>query len=520
MRKEILANSFVLIGIIAYNFLFWGEKLGLNILLFSTLMVGSLFTLYPESRQSKMAIITAIGTLLSAVMIVYNNSMYAKIMHFVSLIATVGFVQQHVLRFFWYGFLVFFLNIIALPQKWSSILRNLTQNIKGIYKVKRFAKLAILPSFVLFAFYGIYAFANPAFARISSNFFLNINTFLFGWLDEVSSAWILFNFIGFFLISLVIYKNSLGWLGNLEKSKRFKLTRIKAQARRLLFWTKIELENKTPETNISKVKFSAIGLKNEFRMASMLLWALNGLLLVVNLTDIQYVWSDFSEKSATELRQFVHEGTYLLIFAIILAMGVILFYFRKNLNFYPKNTFLKAAAYVWIFQNLLLAFSVGVRNYHYISHFGLAYKRIGVFIFLFLTAIGLITMFLKVRDNRTSYFLFFNNSWAIYLVLMTLTCLNWDVMITRYNLANADKTELDMGFLLAEVSDKNLWVLEEANFDDFTDKNISIQNRTRYDYVNVATYFQNKKRQFLNRQKQYSWASWNYADYVNAERLR
>jgi hypothetical protein len=520
MKKEILANSFVLIGIIAYNFLFWGEKLGLNVLIFSTLLIGGLFTLYPESRQSKMAIITAIGTLFSAVMIVYNNSMYAKVMHFISLIATAGFVQQYVLRFFWYGFLVFFLNIIELPRRWMKEFRGLTRHIKGIYKIQRFAKLAIFPSFVLIAFYVIYAFANPAFAKISSDFLFNLYTFLFGWLEDISAARILFNFIGFVLISLVIYKNSLGWLQELERRKQFRLTRILAKARRILHWTKIELQNETV-SNIPplKAKFSVIALKNEYRMASMLLWALNGLLLVVNLTDIQYVWSDFSEKSATELRQFVHEGTYLLIFAIILAMSIILFYFRKNLNFYPKNTFLKTAAYVWIFQNVLLAFSVGIRNYHYISHFGLAYKRIGVFIFLFLTAIGLITMFLKVRDKRTSYFLFFNNSWTIYLVLMALTCLNWDVMITRYNLANSDKTELDMGFLLAEVSDKNLWLLDEVGFNELTDKNVSIYDENRYDYVNVADYFLNKKRYFLSRQKQYSWASWNYADYVNGERL-
>jgi hypothetical protein len=523
MKKEILANGFVLIGIIAYNFLFWGETLGLNILIFSTFIVGSLFTLYPESRKSKMAIITAIGTLFSAAMIVYNNSMFSKVIHFVSLIATVGFVQQHVLRFFWFGFLVLFLNIIELPTRWLKELRGLTRHIKGIYKIKRFVKLAILPSFVLLAFYGIYAFANPAFAKISSTFLLNVNNFLFGWFEAVSLTRVLFNFIGFFFISLVIYRNGFSWLQELERRKQFRLTRTLAPARRILHWMKIELQNES-STNItpSKSKFSTIGLKNEYRMASMLLWSLNGLLLVVNFTDIQYVWSDFSEKSATELRQFVHEGTYLLIFAIILAMGVILFYFRKNLNFYPKNTILKTAAYVWIFQNVLLAFSVGVRNYHYISHFGLAYKRIGVFIFLFFTAIGLVTMFLKVRDKRTSYFLFFNNSWAIYLVLMSLTCLNWDVMITRYNLANADKTELDMRFLLSEVSDKNLWLLEEVDFDKLTDKSIMIydHNNNKYAYTTLRDYFLGKKQQFLNRPKRYSWASWNYADYVNEKRLK
>jgi hypothetical protein len=129
-------------------------------------------------------------------------------------------------------------------------------------------------------------------------------------------------------------------------------------------------------------------------------------------------------------------------------------------------------------------------------------------------------MFLKVRDKRTSYFLFFNNSWVIYLVLMTLTCLNWDVMITRYNLANADRAELDISFLLAEVSDKNLWLLEEANFDELDDKEIYIMHSNRSDYYNTANYFERKKEAFLNRQKQYSWASWNYADYVNSEQLK
>jgi hypothetical protein len=62
-------------------------------------------------------------------------------------------------------------------------------------------------------------------------------------------------------------------------------------------------------------------------------------------------------------------------------------------------------------------------------------------------------------------------------------------------------------------------LLDEVGFNELTDKNVSIYDENRYDYVNVADYFLNKKRYFLSRQKQYSWASWNYADYVNGERL-
>ncbi len=499
MKKEVLANSFVLLGILAYNFLFWGEKLGLNILIFSTLLVGCLFTLYPESLQSKMARITASGTVFTAIMIVYNNSMFSKVMHFVSFIAMVGFVQQHVLRFFWYALLVVVLNLTVLPMRWGKELAYFARNIKGIYKIKRFLKLAILPVIVLFVFYWIYAFANSAFAKISSDFFITLNDFFFGWFTEISLERILFFISSLFVLSLIIYKNDWKWLGELELSKHFLLQRILAKNRRVIL-------AKANHDNVRRTVVNTIGLKNEYRTASMLLWALNGLLLVVNLTDFRYVWADFSGKSAPELKQFVHEGTYLLIFAILLAMVVILFYFRKNLNFYPKNKWLKTAAYVWILQNALQVLSVGVRNYHYIVYDGLAYKRIGVFIFLILVAIGLVTVFLKVRDKRSAYYLFFTNSWSAYLILVFLTFVNWDVWITQYNLQYFPNDKLY--FLVFEVSDKNLWILEENK----------INENTNEDYISAGLSL--KKQNFLDTQSQYSWASWNYTDYLNKQRLK
>lgn len=517
MKKEILANSFVLVGVVAYNFLFWGEKLGLNILIFSVALLASLFTLYPEARQSQMAKITAIGTVLSAIMIVFNNSGYAKVIHFISLTATVGFVQQQVLRFFWYGFVVMFLNFVKLPKRWFKALEIVPKYFTGFQKLKRFVKLAIFPFIVLFIFYWIYAFANPAFAKISFNFFDKIAHFLTQFTFSFSVDRIAFLLVGFIFLSLAIYKNNWESLISLELQKRFKLSRfvIKKQHQNL---AKAKIKKGIPPKMMNFIR-----LKNEYRTALLLVWSLNALLFFVNLTDIRFVWRDFSDKTAFEMRQIVHEGTYLLIFAILLAMGIILFYFRKNLNFYPKNQLLKVAAYVWIIQNLVLAFSVGIRNYHYIAQFGLAYKRIGVCIFLLLTAIGLITMFLKVRDTQTTYALIFKNSWIAYSILVTLTFVNWDVFITKYNLNNFEFENVDVGFLLKDVSDKNLWILAEADFDKMTEKQVkykpSNMSSWNYESINVAQTFKAKKQRFLEEQKQYSWASWNYADFINERRM-
>jgi hypothetical protein len=72
----------------------------------------------------------------------------------------------------------------------------------------------------------------------------------------------------------------------------------------------------------------------------------------------------------------------MLILSILLSLGILIYYFRSNQNFYPKNGFLKAAAYLWLVQNAVLSVSVLIRCGYYISEYGLAYKRIGVVIFL------------------------------------------------------------------------------------------------------------------------------------------
>ena len=179
-------------------------------------------------------------------------------------------------------------------------------------------------------------------------------------------------------------------------------------------------------------------------MAALVVGTLNILLCIVNLVDIQHVWLGYEGGlSPIELSNYVHEGTYLLIASIGFAMGILLYFFRRNINFLPNNSFLKNLSYIWIIQNAILALSVGARNIHYISAYGLAYKRLGVFIFLVLTIIGLYTMYLKVRDQLTTYFLIQNNTWALYFVMAFLTMIDWDVEITKYNVSAGNPTYID-----------------------------------------------------------------------------
>src|SRR4029078_3225426 len=124
-----------------------------------------------------------------------------------------------------------------------------------------------------------------------------------------------------------------------------------------------------------------------------------------NCVDITYVWFGFTYNNDINLSEYVHEGTGLLIFSILLAMVLLLFFFRGNLNFYKQNKWLRAGAYAWLLQNSILAVSVLFRDYYYIQHYGLAYKRIGVLIFLAMVLMGLITVFIKIQKRKTAYYL-------------------------------------------------------------------------------------------------------------------
>lgn len=489
MKKTLISNGLLLVGVILYNLLFWQEKLGLNILIFSSFILGGLYALNHENGLSKTATITMAGTMLTAVMVVFHNSLLSKIVHISSLIATIGFVQQRELRFFWYGLGLALYSLLEVPLKWKRQFGTLGLSLRGWGSLGRYIKLGLFPIVIVIGFYGLYAAGNPTFAKLSGDFWSAVFTFLFGWIEAISPYRIFFMLISIYLLSSVFWKPTSEWFQQREIAHQFILQR----KRRPMTW-----------------KISMISLKNEYQVATILVWSLNVLLLFVNGVDINYVWFNVGEMSAADLSVFVHAGTYLLIFAIFSAMFILLYFFRGNLNFYRKNQALKYAAYVWIIQNMILAFSVGMRNYHYVHHYGLAYKRLGVFIFLLLTLFGLVTFYQKIRKLKTPYFLLWINSWILYGVMVGLTCINWDIAITQYNLTHTIHSGIDTNFLLRDVSDKNLYLLYE-----YKD---SLQAKRRAEILDYEV--NRKKSSFLNKQKKYGWASWNYADYRNLQYLK
>lgn len=492
MKKQLILNGLVLIGIILYNVMFWQEKLGLNTLIFGLFIIGALMYLHPGCWLSPGARITIAGSLLSGMMVVWTNSDFSKTVHILSMMVMAGFVQQRELRFYGFGLMLYGANLIRVPG-------NVIVQIGGLFPgggrkrvLVHWMRLSLLPGLILPVFFFIYYLANPVFAALSDRFLDN----LIQWLSiDISFERLMFIFASLFVSGAFFWPYASDYFQNNQEK-----------------WIDTLHRSKT-ERQKGNIIMGMLALKNEFRMGLILLGALNLLLFIVNCVDIPYVWFGTGGDTPQDLKSYVHEGTSLLILGIILAILVILWIFRKNLNFYPGNRVLRIAAICWLAQNAILAISVGMRNVRYVENYGLAYKRIGVFIFLLLVLYGLWTMYVKVSKHRSGYYLWQRNATALYFVLILSSCLNWDVLITLYNLKADTKDHfLDTRFLINEVSDKNIYLLMAYEQELIDRSEAPLKS-------DISKWIESKRDRFIENQKHYSWLSWNYPDYRNKKYL-
>ena len=189
--------------------------------------------------------------------------------------------------------------------------------------------------------------------------------------------------------------------------------------------------------DISEVKnqstFSFLDLDFERKSGVITLFLLNIMLLVFIAT---YNYEQFFEVvEKTNLSADTHERVNAVIFSILMAVGVIMFYFKGGFNFDKQASSLKTLAKVWLGLNVVLIVSAIIKNSEYVSYFGLTYKRLGVYAFLILAIIGLIVSFQKINKQKTNAFLFNQMLWYFYGTILLCSYINWGGIITNYNIA-------------------------------------------------------------------------------------
>lgn len=496
MQKRI-KSILLILGTILFYALFFRQLMGLNAMLFTLFIVGSTAALFPKNFVRPAALAAAFGALFGAGLVLLHSSAMAIFVWVSSLILYIPMVHYaHLRSMHWASvtalvdyFTVF--DHLTFDKKSTKTDKNTSRR----YRVIQTIKLAVIPIVVLIIFFALFREANPVFRDLADNFFQHINDFIQKYFRNISYLDFLFIFWAFISLAWMLLKKRKDYIAGHEK--KFKETIERKRKKRGTVSSYVVKGNLKPK------------LKNEYRTGMMLMIMVNLLLLIVNIIDINWVWLNFEHKEGFDLAQFVHEGTYLLILSILLSMAIMLYFFRKNLNFFSKKKNLQIVAYIWIVQNAILAVSVAMRNLHYIEYYGLAYKRIGVFFFLMMVVFGLLSLILKIKDTKSLFYLLKVNSWALWAGFLLFAVPDWDMIIARNNIEHGLKQETDLKFLMQldekafPVIDKNMNQLETSTSDYFV---------YRLGYTTFRYAFYSRVDEFMNSYEDRSFREFNIAD--------
>lgn len=370
---------------VIFTLLFHRQDLGLNVFLIEFLILLWLSVSKGINFRLKNNLLFGSGLLLTSIAVVMVYSPFAIVINIVSFVLFIGVLIYPQAKSPITSLALAFLNIPAAQSSFFKDFSKRNQSSK-----RRKTHIFLIPLLIIFFFIVIYSGSSPFFSELLGNIGEFLNKYFLSFFDNIDLL-IIFTFIfGMAISNFVFFRNAAPDLISDDQNSADGLERSK----------------KKP---MFPPKFKFTALKDELKAGIFLLAALNALLLVVNLLDIYWVWFNFSW-NGEYLRQFVHEGTYLLLLSIVCSIVIVLYFFRGNLNFYSGNKTLRQLSYVWLAQNAILTLSVAMRNFHYVHYFALAYKRIALTFFLLLTLYGLYTVYIKVSQTKSSFFLFRRNA--------------------------------------------------------------------------------------------------------------
>ncbi|MFZ4796524.1 MAG: DUF4173 domain-containing protein [Bacteroidia bacterium] len=474
---------FILVASVCYTFLLYQQGIGVNVLLLNLVLLTSLFISNKHYLQNKLALLFAFGALFSSVFAFVNGHFLTVIANIISLTflsISINLKQQSVLTSLFHVAFSYFTSLAEIVRraKMKYFKESPANN------VIRKKIIIYLSSIVVFAlFITLYQASNVTFRYF---------------IEQFNFKFLSFHLLFFYSISFVLMY-------------AFFRPRILAV---------LSIYERTLPLNISKSNFESytflgneIEEETEFKTGVVMLGLLNLLLLLVNILDLQFLFNATALPVNITYAEFVHQGIFSLILSIIIAIAIIIWYFRGTQNFAKQKT-LKTLAYVWIAQNAIMLLSAAYKNNLYINEYSLTYKRIGVYVFLICTLAGLLFTAIKLINKQSNFYLLKNNSLVWYIILILSVPFSWDKTIAEFNIEQATfqhkKPDLDYLYSLSyqalptilnyEFSKEN-----QGNLEEFGKK--FYENRN--DVIKPSKLLLNLNSILLN-EDHYTWQSYNF----------
>ncbi len=233
---------------------------------------------------------------------------------------------------------------------------------------------------------------------------------------------------------------------------------------------------------------------NQYKQALYSFCLASIILTVLNITDVAVLCTGKLPEGIT-YSQYVHNGFNSLLFAMILAIIMVLYFLKGQLNYHINSKQLSIAVYIWISQNFILCLTTFVKNSMYVSTYGLTYQRITVYLFLIIVSLALILLIYKVNSLYSTWAFtkhFINFSYLIIILAFTIP---FDIVITHYNLDSAKEKDIYYVIHRRGADFKKVKAFIDDNPEEYGKWKETIDDKIK------------RKRIMANR---HGWQSWNY----------
>ncbi len=453
MQKSI----FFFLSVVLFVIVFYKQDPGLNVSIFGCIAWLFLYLSIDRKKRTKELAILSVSSFVSLISFAWYGDFISFAALFISLLFTgykALYPKLNIVSFpvgIAFNYVSFIFRVLT-PNKWLGI------PITGGGFFKRLVSYFLIPAIFLTLFIGVYSLASDQFA---SFFTINWNLDIFQ-LAVLSCAgfFLLFNFFYFSVPKILIRYND--YLKD-DFSEGYALHQNRG--------------------------FRFLDLASQRRSGEISLILLNVLLAFFIITYCIEQWG--SGDGSRNLSNEVHERVYILILSIVMAIFIIMIYFQGLLNFDKNAKLLKTLSFVWIGLNILLIGIVCLQNIAYVDAYGLTFKRIGVFIFLFLSLAGLLLTGYKMACRKTNIFLINRMTWVFYTVLVISCVINWSWLVTRYNTRHFNNPD---------------WhYLESLNYNKITLNNLYRQKGMDNSRLEEQIK-KNQSRKFLSKKLYFEWA--------------
>ena len=468
MKKDI-----VLIGIasVLYSYIFYQQTAGINFLIFTMLLMGFQIANNTKVIASNTWLIASVGGIVSAIGIfMYGNalSVTANVISLLTMSFTAFSAKNSMpIGLFHSIYSIGASVVFVVLDPFRSSEHEKSKDRKNRWSFGRLIFYILIPGVALIIFFMLYRQGNNVFEQLTKDIDLSF----------ISVKWLFFLVGGTFLMYGFFRHHVIRPFQSFDEGA----------------------ENNLKKSAVKRGIDKILDVSIEKKSGVVLLILLNLLLLIVNSGDVVFISGGAELPEGMSLSDSVHQGVGALITSIVIAVLIILFYFRGRLNFIENNKQIKALAVCWIVQNLLLVASTAYRNFDYISAHGLTYKRIGVYVYLLLTVIGLLFTLVKVAKIKTNWYLVRTVSWSFFIVLVLSPAVNWDRLVSRsqVQIAHEKKSVIDANYLsqLSSECYPTLYNHAKLNHDE------QLMNR-----------IERKLGRYLMNRESYDWRSYNLRD--------